>query len=86
MVFAIVRYIKGNTLIVDNCPYCHRTHRHGASLNKAEAKQVDSIEDDTERLAFLTKNPGSLGSRRSHCGGYGGEYTLVFPVFLTIKK
>ena len=77
MVLATVRYIKGNTLIVDNCPYCNGTHRHGASLNNTEMKQVDKIKNDTERLAFLTKNPGTLGSRRSHCSG-GGEYTLVF--------
>ena len=47
-------------------------------LNNAEMKHVDNIKDDTERIA-LSKNPGTLGSRRNHCSG-GGEYTLVFNI------
>lgn len=78
VVYAIVKYTGRNILIVDNCPYCQKTHRHGASLNPKEARQVDSIKDEKERITFLKTNPGTLGSRASHCGCSNGEYTLIF--------
>ena len=78
MEYATVRYIKDNTLIVDSCPFCKNTHRHGAGLNKQETKLVDSM-NENDRIKFLATNPGTLGSRAAHCGGYGhNEYRLVF--------